>query len=135
MSIKTSTILVGGTSSSTGGTSTPLIMKSSGLNGESKAILDDGSEFMDSTFLTFTTKDPVVNGGAPNGYTQQRSGIKVVVPLDLANGNHTTNTVSIAIAFDPETTESQVAALLEMGAQLFISAALDAFWKKQSHES
>lgn len=132
MSITSSVILVGGTTSSTGGTSTPFINKGSSGPGEVKLILDDGSEFIDSTIVSLSIKDPVANSGAPNGYTQQRSSIKAVVPKDLANGNRTTNTVQMSLAFDPETTDAEKEALIELGAQLWIQAALDAFWKKQS---
>lgn len=131
MSIDTSVILVGGVSSSTGGTSTSFIVKDSG-NGAKKVLLDDGSEFIDSTQITFSTKEPVPNSGSPNGYTQQRSTIKAVVPLTLDNGGRTTNTVTVNLSYDPETSDTEKEALIELGAQLLIQAALDAFWKKQS---
>jgi len=131
MSIDSSVILVGGTTSSTGGTSTGFIVKGSG-DGNKKVILDDASEFIDSQQYTFSVSDPVVNSGAPNGYTQQRSTVKCVVPLNLDNGNRTTNTVTISLAFDPETTDTEKEALIELGAQLLIQSSLDDFWKKQS---
>jgi hypothetical protein len=131
MTIASSVILVGGTTSTTGGTSTPFIEKSIDSKGH-KVILDDGSEFIDSATVNFTTKDPVVSSGAPNGYTQQRSAAHVVVPKQLENGKRTTNTVKCEIAFDPETSDTEKQALLEMGAQLLIQSALADFWKKQS---
>jgi hypothetical protein len=132
MTIASSVILVGGTTSSTGGTSTPFIDKGSSGSGERKLILDDGSDYIDSTIVSLSIKDPVANNGAPNGYTQQRSSIKAVVPLELANGNRTTNTVTIQFSCDPETTDAQKAALIELGAQLLIQSDMESFWKQQS---
>lgn len=131
MSIDTSVVLVSGTTSTTGGTSTAFIVKGSG-DGNKKVILDDGSEFIDSEQYTFSVKDPIVNTGAPNGYTQARSTVKCVVPLTLDNGNRTTNTVSITLSMDPETSDTEKEALIELGAQLLTQASLDDFWKKQS---
>jgi hypothetical protein len=132
MSIETAAILVGGTTSSTGGTSTDFIVKGPANNGDMRVFLDDGSEFIDSIQVAFSVKDPIVNSGAPNGYTQQRSAIKGLVPLSLDNGNRTVNSVKIELAYDPETTDTEKDALIELGCQLFRQAALDAFWKKQS---
>lgn len=131
MTIATSAILVGGTSSTTGGTSTGFILKGDSQN-EARLILDDGSEFAASSIFTLSVKDPVVNSGSPGGYTQQRSTVKVIEPKVLANGNRTTNSINISVSFDPETTDAEKTSMLESGAQLLIQAALDAFWKKQS---
>jgi len=130
MSIDAGTILVGGTTSTTGGTSTGFIPKEDG--NPKKVILDDGSDYLASTTITFTARDPQVNASAPNGYTQQRSSMKAVVPLSLDNGGHTTNTISITLSYDVETSDTEKEALTELGAQLFRSAAFADFWRKQS---
>jgi hypothetical protein len=131
MSIASGTVLVGGTTSSTGGTSTGFIVKGDTFN-EAKVVLDDSSAFIDATNISFSVKDPVVNSSAPNGYTQRRSNVSVLVPLALDNGNYTTNSVKISISCDPETTDAEVDALIELGAQLLRDADFDAFWKQQS---
>lgn len=131
MSIASGTVLVGGTTSSTGGTSTGFIVKGD-TQGEAKVILDDGSAFIDSTQIAFTVRDPVVNSSSPNGYTQQRSSVSVLVPLALDNDNYTTNSVKVSISCDPETTDAEKDALIEMAAQLLRGSAFDDFWKKQS---
>jgi hypothetical protein len=131
MSIETAVILVGGTSSVTGGTSTGFIIKGDTLN-EKRVILDDSSEFIDQTNVVFSIKDPVVNSGAPNGYTQQRSSVKMIRPLGLDNGNRTTNTFQTQVSVDPETSDAEKLALIEEGCQLVYQAALADFWRKQS---
>lgn len=131
MTIAAGAILVGGTTSSTGGVSTTFIPKGDTLN-EMKVVLDDSSEFIDSTIITFTVRDPSVNAGAPNGYNQGRSSIKAVVPLALDNSGRTTNTINVSMSVDPETTDAEKDALIELGVQLVRGAAFDAFWKKQS---
>lgn len=131
MSIESGAILVGGTTSTTGGTSTPMITKGDTL-GEKRMILDDSSEYIAQTSLSFTVKDPVVSSGAPNGFTQQRSQLKVLVPLALDNGNRTFNTITIVVATDPETTSSEKDALIELGVQALNGSAFADFWKAQS---
>lgn len=131
MSIDTFTVLVGGTTSTTGGTSTGMIVKGES-DGNKKVILDNSAEFIDAEQYTFSVKDPTVNSGSPNGYTQARSSAKAVIPLTLDNGNRTTNTINIVLSYDPETTDTEKAALLELGAQMLSSSALADFWKKQS---
>jgi hypothetical protein len=131
MPIDTGAILVGGTTSTTGGTSTPFTIKGDS-NGEKSVILDDGTTYIDSSRINFTVKDPVANAGAPNGYTQQRSSVRVVVPFLLDNGNYTSSTISIGIAYDVELTDAEKDALMELGAQLIRTSSFDDFWKKQS---
>lgn len=130
MSIDAGTVLVGGTTSTTGGTSTGFIPKDG--DNPRRVILDDGSDFLDQTIITFTARDPQVNSGAPNGYTQQRSSVKVGKPKTLANSALTTNTASATIAFDIETTDAEKEELIEELVQLIRGSAFADFWKKQS---
>jgi hypothetical protein len=131
MSIESGAILVGGTTSTTGGTSTSFIVKGDSANLK-KVYLDDSSEYVNTTSITFTGKDPIVNSGAPNGYTQQRSTVKANVPLLLDNGNYTMNTVNIELACDPETSDAEKVLLISLGVQLLNGTSFADFWKKQS---
>lgn len=131
MSIASGTILVGGTSSATGGTSTGLIEKGNSLT-ESRCLLDDGSAYTNSTSLQFLVKDPVPNPSAPNGFTQKRSSIRLLVPLALDNGNTTINSVAIQLSVDPETTDAEIDALRSHAAQVLFDSDFDEFWQNQS---
>jgi len=131
MSLEAGAILVGGTTSTTGGTSTSFVTKGESL-GVKNLVLDDGSEFLSSTQVQFSSKDPNVSTGAPNGYTQQRSSVKVLVPLLLDNGNRTFNTVTIELAYDVETTSAEKDSLISMGVQLLNDSDFSDFWKQQA---
>lgn len=131
MGIQSSSINIDGTVATTAGTATGLIAKGGTLN-EFLAILDDSSEFIAQTKIKFTVSDPRVQTSAPNGYTQARSGVKVVVPLALDNSSHTTNTLTMQLSVDPETTDAEIESMLVMGAQLLADSDFSDFWKKQS---
>lgn len=131
MSISTSSVLVGGTVATTGGTATTMIEKGNTLDNQ-KVILDDSAEFINATLIDFSVRDPKVNSGAPNGYTQARSSVKLSVPLALDNGNRTVNTVTIQLSVDPETTDAEVDAIRVLAAQLIHDSDFDEFWQKQS---
>lgn len=131
MSIDSASILVGGTTSTTGGSATTFIVKGDTLN-EKRVILDNSAAFADETKVQFSIKDPVVNSGAPNGYTQARSTAKILVPLALDNGLYTVNTVTISVSFDPETTSAEKDNLIDLAVQLLNDSDYSDFWKKQS---
>jgi hypothetical protein len=127
MSIRSSSILVDGTVAITAGTATSLISKGNDLVSHS-AILDDSSEFIAQTGLSFTSKAPRVSTGAPNGYTQQRNALKINVPRTLANGNFTVDTWYVIQATDPETTAAQKASGRIILTTCLNDADYTAFW-------
>jgi len=131
MSISTASILVDGTVATTGGTATTMIDKGSSLDSK-KVILDDSSEFINATTIDFSIKDPKVNSGSPNGYTQARSSVKLSVPLGLDNSNRTVNTMTLSLSVDPETTDAEIGSMLVLGAQLLHDSDFTEFWTKQS---
>lgn len=131
MTISALSVNVDGTVATTGGTATTIISKGTLLDSHN-VILDDASEFIAQTSIAFTNKDPKVSVAAPNGYTQSRKSVKINVPLALDNGNYTTNTVTITIAVDPETTDAEVTSLRVLAAQMIHDSDLDDFWNKGS---
>jgi hypothetical protein len=131
MSIESSAVLVDGTVATTGGTNTSVITKGQSLDSH-KVILDDGAEFIDTSTIDFSIKDPKVNSGSPNGYTQARSSVKLSVPLALDNGNRTVNTFTLSLSVDPETTDAEIESMLVLAAQLLHDSDFSDFWKKQS---
>ncbi len=131
MSITNMAVNVGGTSSVTGGTSTSYLAKGTTLDRRT-LILDDNSDYVDQTKVEFSIKDPKVSAGAPNGYTQARSNVYVQVPLALDNGNRTINSLRIELSVDPETSDAEISAMLEEGAQILYQTALRDFWQKRA---
>lgn len=131
MAISTASVLKDGTVATTGGTATGVIEKGSTLN-TLDVILDDSSEFIAQSTVHFTVKDPKVNAGSPNGYTQARNVVLLKVPLALDNGNYTVNTLSITLAVDHETTDAEIESMLVYGAQLLHDSDFSDYWKKQS---
>jgi hypothetical protein len=131
MTISAASVLVGGTVSATGGTATTFVSKGNTLN-EHRVVLDDSSEFVLSTKLEFKVREPQVQTSAPNGYTQKRSTVKCLKPLLLDNGSYTTNSFDIGLSVDVETTETEIAALRSLLAQIATDADYDSFWNDQS---
>lgn len=132
MSIKTASVLVDGTVATTGGTATTLIDKGSSTKNNWVGILNDSSEFLNQTTVTFSIREPRVDSGAPNGYTQARSEVVVHVPLALDNGSYTRNTLRLSVAVDHETTDAEIESILVLGAQLLADSDFSDFFKKQA---
>lgn len=130
MSIQSASVNVDGTVATTGGTATSFLTKNVGNPLE--MILDDSSEFVSQTRIEFSTKDPKVSTGAPNGYTQARSKVKLYVPLLLDNGEYTINTVTIEFAVDHETTVSEINSMRVLAAQFIHDSDYDEFWQNQA---
>jgi hypothetical protein len=131
MTLETASINIDGTVATTGGTATGLISKGQGLNSH-VLILDNSAEFVAQQTVAFSTKDPKVNSGSPNGYTQARSSAVLRVPLLLDNGEYTINTMKLELAVDHETTDAEIESMLVTAAQLIHDADFSDFWKKQT---
>lgn len=124
MALSSASIPIGASYSPTGGSATSLV--SLGQTGDqNKLFIDDGSDLILRKTVLATSKAPVPNSGAPNGYTQQRSSIVFHVPKLLANGKYTTNSVKLEVSFDPETDASERAFLRELIAHVGVDADFD----------
>jgi len=67
--------------------------------------------------------------GAPNGYSQQRMTVLYRKPKLLANGKIIVNTVRVEMAYDVETTQTEIQELMDVGAQTLFDADFTALWK------
>lgn len=67
-------------------------------------------------------KPPTVNASAPNGYTQARAEVSFHKPKLLANGKVTVNKVNIQVAYDIETTPTEIQEILDVGGQMLTDA-------------
>lgn len=124
MSLNSASVPIGASYSPTGGSATSFV--SMGSNpGANKLFIDDGADLILRKTVLATSKEPVPNASAPNGYTQQRTAIVFHVPMLLDNGKYTTNTVRIEVAFDPEADASERAYLRELIAHCGVDADFD----------
>lgn len=114
----------------TGGTSESFTSIGDSLN-QHDVVYGTGS-VLDRKSVTFKTVHASVQGGAPNGYSQQRSTFKLKHPLVLANEERTVNTVKVELACDIETTDAQKLNLRLTAAQLLADTALTEFYNSQS---
>lgn len=131
MSLSNASIPIGATYAPTGGSATSLVSLGS-TSEQNKLFIDDGAGLILRKTCLASSKAPVPNAGAPNGYTQQRSTIVFHLPKLLANGKYTTNTVRAEIAYDPETTEAEVDFMKEIFAHLGADADFDSLWNDGS---
>lgn len=131
MTIRSSSILVDGTVAITAGTATAAISKGNNLDTHT-IVLDDSSEFINQTTVAFSNKDPKASAAAPNGYTQQRSTVKINKPLALDNGERTVNTVTIVVACDPETTAAEKLSLRVLATDFLNDSDFTSFWDSGS---
>lgn len=115
---------IGATYTPAGGSATSFISlgKTSDSN---KLYIDDGADLILRKTCLASSKPPVPNASSPNGYTQQRSTIVFHVPMLLANGAYTKNTVKIEVAFDPEADAAERSYLRELIAHCGVDADFD----------
>jgi hypothetical protein len=131
MSLANASIPIGATYAPTGGSATSFV--SLGQTSDSqKLFIDSGEDLILRRTALATSKSPVPNSSAPNGYTQQRTSIVFHVPLLLDNGKYTTNTVKIEVSYDPETDTSERAYLRELLAHLGSDADFDSLFDNGS---
>lgn len=130
MSLTSASVLKDGTVATTGGTATALNSLGNTLN--QHKLYMDGTDHLSRTEVLAVVKEPKVNAGAPNGYTQARSTITLKVPLALDNGNLTYNTLQISLACDVETTQAEKQTLMVYGAQVLADSDFTEFWEDQS---
>jgi len=131
MAINGGAILLDGTVSATGGTSTTLLSK--GENGEThKVLFNDGSAFVSQKTFEFSVKEPRVSASAPSGYTQARSSVILKFPKILADGSRTVNTLRLELSTDINTTDAERLTMRSAGAQLLVDSDITSFWNAQS---
>jgi hypothetical protein len=124
MSLSSASIPIGATYAPSGGSATSLVSLG-GTEGVNKLYIDNGNDILLRHTALATSRSPVPNSAAPNGYTQQRSGIVFHVPMLLDNGKITVNTVRIEVAFDPEADSTERAYLRELIAHVAVDADFD----------
>lgn len=130
MAIETASLQKDSTSAPSGGITQSF--HTLGAVGNSHRVYFDGTASLMRSRAEFTRSEPRKLATAPNGYTQARSIANLQVPISLANGNVTVNSIYIKLSVDPETTPAQIDTLREYAAQILYADAFDAFWQAQS---
>lgn len=131
MAINGGAILLDGTVSASGGTSTTLLSK--GENGEThKVLLNDGAAFVSQKTIDFSVKEPRVSAASPSGYTQARCVALLKFPKILADGSRTVNTLRMEFSSDINTTDAERLTMRSAGAQLLVDSDITSFWNAQS---
>jgi len=130
MAISDAAISKDGVVASTGGVSKTFASLGSTLSQHN--VFFDGVDLRTRSEAAFSTKAPKMKVDAPNGYTQARNNIVLKVPITLANGLITVNTVSLQMAYDVETSDAQKDTLISYAAQLLADTDMADFWKSQS---
>lgn len=124
MSLSNASIPIGASYAPSGGSATAFASMGQ-TPGSNQLFIDDGADLILRKTCLASSKTPVPNAGAPNGYTQQRSSIVFHIPMLLDNGKYTTNTVRIEVAFDPEADSGERALLRELIAHVGVDADFD----------
>lgn len=128
MSLTNASVLVGPTITASGGTA--LALSSLGQNGNRVSLVATAdTDFRTRRTMDLTAKTPNSNVSSPNGYTQARPSVLIKAPIVLANGKTTVNTLRIEMAYDVETSQAQIGALMELGAQSLFDSDFTSFWK------
>jgi hypothetical protein len=131
MALSGAAILVDGTITPSGGTSTNWATLGNSPNLH-QLFLDDSAEFVLQTKILAQANEGRVQTSAPNGYTQHRSSFKLSVPIIPTDRNRTVNTIQLIQATDVYTTDAQNLSMRVLAAQLLIASAYEEFWVNRS---
>lgn len=117
--------------SAVGGTASSLV----GLNSDYRtlqAMLAGSTSLTDRTKIKFSATEARTSIDSPSGYTQKRNNVTVAVPLVLANGSLTFNSMKFDLSVDINTTVTQIAEMRYLMAQFISSPEADAFFNAQA---
>lgn len=79
-------------------------------------------------------KQPKVLASAPAGYSQGRSTVSIKLPLTLANGLTTHNTIRCELSYDRETSISDIDLLVNAMTAFLQTAGVNAIWRLHAVE-
>lgn len=121
MPLSTAVLKTGATLSTTGGSD--ITWASSGIqNGRNELYVAADTDLRTRREASCTVSVPKPKSDAPGGYTQARASVQFKYPKILANGNRTVNTVTITVAYDPETSAADVLVMQNVAAQALFDA-------------
>lgn len=133
MGVQNATILVGGTVSTTGGTSTAFVPNGADVNAGVQIVDSTSTNAITRCNITFRTiKQAVLDmvSGVFTGKTKRQA--QLVRPKVLASGRVVFPLVRVEMETHPEMTDAEITALMVEGAQLLADSDFTAFWKMGS---
>lgn len=133
MGVQNATLLVGGTVSTTGGTSTAFVPNGAEVQGGIQVVDSTSTNNVTRASITFRTiKQAALDMGTGvfTGKTKRQG--QLVRPKVLANGRVVFPLVRIELEVHPEMSDAEVSALISEGAQLLVDADFNSFWKMGS---
>lgn len=114
-----------------GGTAETLFVKGQKNNSVSLGSQSDTAQLTAKT-ITFTNVDSRPSVSGPNGATQSRRTINLTQPKTLTNGKTTKNGISVTLHVDPETTDTEITALLDRLITTLVDSNISYFFKRGS---
>lgn len=130
MGLQNATLLVGGTVSTTGGTSVVFVNNGSQVTGGIQIVDSANTNAVTRASLTFRTiKTAALDlvTGLFAGKIKRQA--QLVRPKVTASGRVVFPLVRIEVEFSPENTDAEISALLSEGAQLLVDTDFTSFWK------
>lgn len=130
MGLRDATLLVGGTVSTTGGTSVAFVNNGSQVTGGIQVVDSTNTNAVTRASLTFRTIKTAVLDLVTGLFTGKiKRQAQLVRPKVTASGRVVFPLVRIEVEFSPENTDAEISALLSEGAQLLVDADFTSFWK------
>lgn len=130
MGLLNATLLVGGTVSTAGGTSTAFVPNGATVVGGVQVVDSANSNAVTRASLTFrTVKSAVLDmvTGLFTGKTKRQA--QLVRPKVLASGRIVFPLVRIELETHPDMSDAEVSALMSEGAQMLVDTDFTSFWK------
>lgn len=130
MSVQNATLLVGGTVSTAGGTSTAFVPNGATISGGIQIVDSVNTNAVTRATITLKTIKTAAFDmitGLFSGKTKRQ--VQLVRPKVLAGGRVVFPLIRIEMEVHPENTDAEVSALMSEGAQLLIDTDFASFWK------
>lgn len=130
MGLQNATLLVGATVSATGGVATTFVSNGAPVTGGIQVVDSANTNAVTRASLTFRNiKQAVLDivTGLFTGKIKRQA--QLVRPKVTASGRVVFPLIRIELEVSPESTDAEVSALLNEGAQLLIDADFTSFWK------
>lgn len=130
MSVQNATLLIGGTVSATGGTSTAFVPNGAQVNSGVQVVDSTDSNAVTRASITCqNVKIPAIDPttGKYPGKIRRRG--TVTRPKVLSDGRVVFQLARIEIEYHPEASDAEITALMSQGAQLLCDSDFTSFWK------
>lgn len=130
MGVQNATLLVGGTVSTAGGTSTAFVPNGATINGGIQIVDSVSTNAVTRASITLKTIKSAVFDMATGLFTgKTKRQVQLVRPKVLASGRVVFPLIRIEIEVHPDNTDAEIMQLLSEGAQLLTDTDFTPFWK------